>query len=107
MLSVYCGYGNSMPGVSMFATSFPFPPTGPPPACVFAGAASVFGASTAGVCFGAVFAFEAGTGVFGAALGGVGAGAGFATGAGVGSGCTAPIARSPAGAAIKRTANTG
>src|SRR5215469_864570 len=101
MFSVYHGYGKSMPGVLMFATSAPFPPVGPPPATgcgvVGFGASSLVGG--AGVtCFGAgaVFVLTAGA-FFGAGAGFTGAGGVFSAGGvtGGGVGCTAPIARSP------------
>src|SRR5829696_9088249 len=96
----------------MFATSDPFPPTGPPPACVcdFAGASSL-GAAVGVACLavGTGFAFGATGAVFsagfGAGFGGVGAG--FSTGVGATSGFTAPMVGAPAGAAISRTAKTG
>src|SRR5436305_13983497 len=88
-----------MPGVSMLATSAPRPPVSPPPAfAVAAGFAPPFGSLVGVAAFGAGLGLGVGaTGFVVTGLGGVGGGVA------AGASCTAPIARSPAGAANMRT----
>src|SRR5262249_25109119 len=114
MLFVYSGYGNSIPGVSIVATSAPFPPSGPPPAAGWAGVffdcAVVFDGLVGVACFevfgvglgvtclgtGVGFAFGAGTVFFGSGGGVAAGGGGVSTTGGAGAGCcgrTTPIDR--------------
>src|SRR6187551_3475082 len=84
MFCRYPGYGNSMPGVSTFATSVPLPPVAPPPAV--GGGVSGFGGSAALGCGTGVAAFETGAGLLLAFVGGLIFGGVFAAGTGAGFG---------------------
>src|SRR3954469_22734851 len=99
MLSLYAGYGKSIPVETTLATSAPRPPVGPPPA-VGAGSAVLVtggvgvGVDFTGACFVGFTGVFTGAGVFFATGFGGATGAGFST-IGSGFGCTTPIARSP------------